>query len=209
MAKRRRRTRALIGVLVVLVLAGVAGTIFYLDFHEARTNAEDKKVDRAKEKAAAGFQLAGHVSAVDAASVTVKLAGGQLRRVVTVPQTRILNATAGTLDDVKKGRRALVRTVPRGPRRVQEIVVLPATSRLGLVIAGTGFGMVWSISSDGRIGPRLNMLDAVVSMARSAPRTDVVVGATVIVRAQRTVAKPVRTIATDIAVVPSTSVFVS
>src|SRR6476620_5406115 len=108
--RRRRRTRALIGVLVVLLLAGAAGAIFFLDFHQARTNAKDKKAEVAKEKAAAGFQLAGRVSAVDATSVTVRIANGKLRRMITVPQTRVQNATPGSLDDVKKGMRALIRT---------------------------------------------------------------------------------------------------
>jgi hypothetical protein len=209
MAKRRRRPRALISVLVVLVLAGVAGTIFYLDYHQAKTNDKQKKVDVAKEKAAAGFQLMGHVSAVSATSVTITLAHGKLSKVETTAQTRVHTATPGNIDDVKKGQRALVRKKAGAVRSVQEILVLPPTSRVGQAILGTGFGFVWSSLADGRSGPKLNMVDATVDTARAAPRTDIVVGAKVIVRAVKTVTKPVRAIATDIVVMPAGTTFVS
>jgi hypothetical protein len=209
MAKRRRRTRALVSVLVVLVLAGVAGTIFYLDYHQAKTNDKEKKVEVAKQKAAAGFQLAGHVSAVTATLVTIKLANGKVSKVETTLQTRVHTATPGTIDDVKKGMRALVRKKAGVARSVQEILVLPATSRVGQAILGTGFGFVWSSLADGRSGPRLNMVNATVDTAHVAPRTDIVVGAKVIVRAVKTVTKPVRSIATDIVVMPAGTAFVS
>jgi hypothetical protein len=209
MAKRRRRTRALVSVVVVLVLAGVAGTIFYLDYHQAKTNDKEKKVEVAKQKAAAGFQLMGHVSAVTATSVTVKLANGKLSKVVTTPQTRLHTATPGSIGDVKPGLRALVRKKAGAARVVQEILVLPSTSRVGQAILGTGFGFVWSSLNDGRSGPRLNMVDATVDTAHVSTRADIVVGAKVIVRAVRTVTKPVRAIATDIVVMPAGTTFVS
>jgi hypothetical protein len=210
MAKRRRaRNRALVGVLVVLVLAGVAGTIFYLDYHQARTNSKEKKVDVAKQRAAAGFQLAGHVSAVTADSVTVKLANGHLRRLVLAPQTRVQSSGPGTLDDVKKGLRAVVRKKQGAVLSVQEILVLPRASRVGQMVLDTGLGFVWLVGNDGRTGPRLNMVQATVVTAHSAARTDVVVGAKVLVRGQTTVAKPVRTIATDIVLLPSSTTLVS
>ncbi|MDQ1434624.1 MAG: hypothetical protein QOF59_1440 [Actinomycetota bacterium] len=210
MAKRRRaRNRALVGVLVVLILAGVAGTIFYLDYHQARTNSKEKKVDVAKQRAAAGFQLAGHVSAVTADSVTVKLANGHLRRLVLAPQTRVQSSGPGTLDDVKKGLRAVVRKKQGAVLSVQEILVLPRASRVGQMVLDTGLGFVWLVGNDGRTGPRLNMVQATVVTAHSAARTDVVVGAKVLVRGQTTVAKPVRTIATDIVLLPSSTTLVS
>jgi hypothetical protein len=209
MAKRRRRTSALISVLVVLVLAGVAGTIFYLDYHQAKTNDKEKKVDVAKQKAAAGVQLLGRVTAVTASSVTLKLANGKLIKVETTAQTRVHTATPGTIADVKKGMRAVVRKKARVVRSVQEILVLPPTSRVGQAILGTGFGFVWSSLADGRSGPKLNMVDATVDTAHVAPRTDIVVGAKVIVRTVKTVTKPVRTIATDVVVMPPGTAFVS
>jgi hypothetical protein len=210
MAKRRRaRTRALVGVLVVLILAGVAGAIFYVDYHQARTNSKEKKVDVAKQKAAAGFQLAGHVSAVTADSVTVKVANGQLRRLVLAPQTRVQSSGPGTLDDVKKGLRAVVRKKQGAVLSVQEILVLPSASRVGQMVLDTGLGFVWLVGNDGRTGPRLNMVQATVVTAHSAARTDVVVGAKVLVRGQKTVVKPVRTVATDIVLLPSSTTFVS
>ncbi|MDQ1478496.1 MAG: hypothetical protein QOE62_3725 [Actinomycetota bacterium] len=210
MAKRRRaRNRALVGVLVVLILAGVAGTIFYLDYHQARTNSKEKKVDVAKQRAAAGFQLAGHVSAVTADSVTVKLANGHLRRLVLAPQTRVQSSGPGTLDDVKKGLRAVVRKKQGAVLSVQEILVLPRASRVGQMVLDTGLGFVWLVGNDGRTGPRLNMVQATVVTAHSAARTDVVVGAKVLLRGQTTVAKPVRTIATDIVLLPSSTTLVS
>jgi hypothetical protein len=207
--RRRRRNRALVGVLVVLILAGVAGTIFYLDYHQARTNSKEKKVDVAKQKAAAGFQLAGHVSAVTASSVTVKLANGQLRRLVLTPQTRVQNSGPGTLDDVKKGLRAVVRKKPGAGLSVQEILVLPRVSRVGQIVLQTGLGFVWLVGNDGRTGPRLNMVQATVVTAHAAARADVVAGAKVLLRGQKTVAAPVRTIATDIVVLPSSTTFVN
>ena len=207
--RRRRRARALVGVLVVVILAGVAGTIFYLDYHQARTNSKDKKVDVAKEKAAAGFQLTGRVSAVTADSVTVKLEKGQLRRLVLTSQTRVQNSAPGSLNDVKKGMRALVHRRPGAALNVQEILVLPRASRVGQIVLDTGLGFVWLLANDGRTGPRLNMVEATVVTAHTAARTDVAVGAKVIVRGQKTVTKPVRTVATDIVLLPSNSTLVS
>jgi hypothetical protein len=70
-------------------------------------------------------------------------------------------------------------------------------------------GFVWLLANDGRTGPRLNMVEATVVTAHTAARTDVVVGAKVIVRGQKTFTKPVRTIATDIVLLPSNSTLVS
>jgi hypothetical protein len=110
---------------------------------------------------------------------------------------------------VKKGLRAVVRKKQGAVLSVQEILVLPRASRVGQMVLDTGLGFVWLVGNDGRTGPRLNMVQATVVTAHSAARTDVVVGAKVLLRGQTTVAKPVRTIATDIVLLPSSTTLVS
>jgi hypothetical protein len=211
MAKRRRRSRlvrSIIGVLVVLVLAGIATTIFVLDFHQARTNAKDKKIAVQKEKAAVGFVLTGEVTAVTPSSLTVRIPNGTRRRINTTPRTVIENASSGAVTDVQKGRRSVVKLDPTDERAAHEILVLPARSRIGQPILGTGFGLMWSRTAAGKPGPRLNLLNAIVDTARDAPRTDIVVGAKVLLHAQNTVVKPIRTTATEIVVMPSNTTLV-
>ena len=87
--------------------------------------------------------------------------------------------------------------------------MLPRASRVGQIVLQTGLGFVWLVGNDGRTGPRLNMVQATVVTAHAAARADVVVGAKVLVRGQKTVATPVRTIATDIVVLPSSTTFVN
>ena len=212
MAKRRRRSRlvrSIFGVFVVLILAGIATTIFVLDFHQARTNAKDKKIAVQKEKAAVGFVLSGQVTAVTSSSLTVRLPNGKPRRIYKTPRTVIENASSGAVTDVQKGMRGVVKLDPTDARTAHEILVLPATSRIGQPILGTGFGLVWSRTPAGKLGPRLNLLNAVVDAAHDAPPSDIVVGSKVIMHAQNNVVKPIRTTATEIVVLPSNTTLVS
>lgn len=208
MAKRRKsRVRAIVGVLVVLVLAAVAGTIFVLDYHQARTNAKDKKNEVALQKAALGVQIVGTVRSVTPAAITIKLPGNRVRRLLLRADTLTENAKSGNVNDVAKGMRGFVRSVAGTPRVVREILVLPPTSRIGQPVLGVGFGLVW-LSSNGRAGPKLTMVDAMVDHAVTATRADITVGTKVIVHAQNVGTKPVRTVATEIVLLPSNSAFV-
>ncbi len=206
-ARSRRRTRAVIGGVVVLVLIAAAGTIFALDYHKARSNAEQKKEETAKQKAAAGLQVSGVVTTVDETSVTLSIQNGQSRRLTTTRSTRVLNATAGVDSDVKPGTRGLLRMKPGSPGVAQEVLVLPLTARIGLPVVKAGFGFVWLRTKTGQLAAKVSVVGAAVDNAAAAPRTDITSGAKVIAHVQTTTTKPVRLVATDIVILPSTSTF--
>jgi hypothetical protein len=207
MARRRRRMRAIIGALVVLALAGVAAYVFSLAYHKSQSNAQDQKALAAKEKAAAGVQIVGIVSKVDAGSVTLRLPNGNLRRVFTTVKTRVANATSGSEADVRKGFRGLVSPKPNSPRTAQEILVLPAAARLGQPIAKVGLGTVWLRTKTGKLGPKYNYAGAKVDHGVITKRTALTSGVTVLMHAVTTT-KPVRYVATDIVIVPSDSALI-
>jgi hypothetical protein len=205
--RSRRRMRAVIGGVVVLVLLAAAGTVFALDYHQARSNAEQKKAATAKRKAAAGLQVIGVVTAVDATSVTLRIPNGQSRHLTTTRSTRVLNATSGVDSDVKPGTRGLLRMKAGSPGVAQEILVLPLTARIGLPIVKAGFGFVWLRTKTGQLAAKVSMVGAAIDNATVAPRTDITSGAKVIAHAQATTTKPVRLVATDIVLLPSSSTF--
>ncbi|MDP9332151.1 MAG: hypothetical protein M3Q30_02385 [Actinomycetota bacterium] len=207
MARSRRRTRAVIGGFVVLVLIAAAGTVFALDYHQARSNTQQKKEATAKQKTAAGVQVIGVVTTVDATSVTLRIPSGQSRHLPTTRSTRILTATSGVDSDVKAGTRGLLRMKPGSPGVAQEILVLPLSARIGLPIVKAGFGFVWLRTKAGRLAARVSVVGAAVDNATVAPRTDITSGAKVIAHAQTTTTKPVRLVATDVVLLPSSSTF--
>jgi hypothetical protein len=206
LARSRRRARAIIGVVVVLALAAAAGTVFWIDYHQARSNAEQKKVATAKEKAAVGVAVTGVVTAVDGTSVTVRV-NGKPRRLTTTRLTTFVKAATGSGADVKLKTRGLLR-MSGVPGVAQEVLVLPLTAKIGQPIAKVGFGFVWLRTKDGRLGPKINMSSATVDVGHPAPRTDIQPGEKVVAHAQTTVTKPVRLIATDIVLLPAGSTFV-
>ncbi len=206
-ARSRRRTRAVIGGVVVLLLIAAAGTIFALDFHQARSNAEQKKVDRAKEKAAAGIQVIGVVTTVDATSLTLRVPNGQSRHLTTTRSTRVLNATAGVESDVKPGTRALLHMKPGSQGVAEEVLVLPLTARIGLPVVKAGFGFVWLRTKTGQLAAKVSVVGAAVDNAAAATRTVITSDTKVIAHVQTTSTKPVRLVATDVVVLPSTSTF--
>jgi hypothetical protein len=208
LARRRRRARAIIGVVVVLALAAAAGTVFWLDYHQARSNAEQKKLDAAKEKSAAGVDVVGVVTAVDATSVTLRV-NGKPRRLITTRLTTVVKATTGSGTDVKLKTRGLLRMKAGVPGVAQEVLVLPLTGRIGLPIAKAGFGFVWLRMKDGRLGPKVNVSGATVEVGTPAPRAEIQPGEKVVAHAQTTVTKPVRFVATDIVSLPQSSTFVA
>ena len=207
LASSRSRARAIVGSFVVLVLIAAAGTVFALDYHQARSNAQRKKEVTAQDKAAAGVQLVGVVTTIDATSVTLRIAGGQSRRVTTTRSTRILNAKTGVDNDVRPGTRGLLRMKPGSPGVAQEILVLPLAARIGLPVAKAGFGFVWLRTKAGKLAPKVSVVGAAVDNATVAPRTDITSGAKVIVHAQTTKTKPIRQVATDIVLLPTSSTF--
>jgi hypothetical protein len=202
MARKRRRGRAIVGALVVLVLAGGAATVFALDYNQAKTNAKDTQVQVAKDRAAAGVELIGSVTARTATSMTVLLSSGKSRRLTFTIATRVQDAKKGTQSDVQKGMRALLHTKPGSPEVADEILVLPSTARIGQPIGKAGFGDVWLLGKTGQLGPKVDVRGARVDHAVGAQRAAVTVGSPVIVHAQTTV-KPVRFIATEIVVLAS------
>jgi hypothetical protein len=206
LARSRRRARAIIGGLVVLALAAAAGSVFWLDYHQARSNAEQKKVATAKEKAAAGVEVTGVVTAVDGTFVTLRV-NGKPRRLTTTRLTTVVKAATGSAADVKLKTRGLLRMTGI-PGVAQEVLVLPLSAKIGQPIAKVGFGFVWLRTKDGRLGPKINMSSATVDVGAPAPRTDIQPGNKVVAHAQTTVTKPVRLIATDIVLLPAASTFV-
>jgi hypothetical protein len=206
-ARSRRRTRAVIGGVVVLLLIAAAGAIFALDYHQARSNAEQKKTDAAKQNAAAGVQIVGVVTTLDATSVTLRIPNGKSRRVTTTRATRVLNAVAGGDSDVKPGTRGLLHMKPGSTVVAEEVLVLPLTARIGLPVVKAGFGFVWLRTKTGQLAARVSVVGAAVDNAVTAPRTVLTSGAKVIAHVQTPSTKPVRFVATDIVVLPSTSTF--
>lgn len=189
-----------------MALAAAAGTVFWLDYHQARSNAEQKKVATAKEKAAAGVEVTGVVTGVGGAFVTLRM-NGKPRRLTLTRFTTVVKAATGSGADVKLKTRGLLRMTAI-PGVAREVLVLPLTAKIGQPIVKVGFGFVWLRMKDGRLGPKINMSSATVDVAAPAPRTDIQPGEKVVAHAQTTVTKPVRLIATDIVLLPAASTFV-
>jgi hypothetical protein len=208
LARSRRRARAIIGGVVVLGLAAGAGTVFWVDYHQARSNAQQKKVDTAKQKAAAGVEVRGIVTAVDGTSVTLRLPNGKARRLITTRSTTVVKATTGSGTDVKLKARGLLRMKAGSPGVAQEVLVLPLTAKIGLPIVKVGFGFVWLRTKDGLLAPKVDMSGAAVEIATPVPRTDIASGEKIVAHAQTTLTKPVRFVATDVVLLPSSSTFV-
>jgi hypothetical protein len=204
-ARSRRRTRAFIGGVVVVLLIVAAGIVFAVDYHQARSNADQKKVATAKNRNKAGVQVVGVVTAVEAGSVTLRNPRGHVNHLATTKLTRVWKAASGVVTDVKPGTRGLLNM--RSPGVAQEILVLPLNARIGLPIVKVGFGFVWLRTKAGQIAGRVSVVDAAVDNAVGAPRTDITFGTKAIAHVQNSATKPVRLVATDIVLLPSRSTF--
>ena len=208
MAKNRRRTRAIIGGAVVLCLAVAAGTVVALDYGQAKSNAKQKKVAAAKKKVAPGQQVLGVVSAVGPNFLTLRMPNGKPRRVTTTKLTHVRTAAPGHDADVKPGTRAILRMKSGTKGVAQEVLVLPLTAKIGQPIAKAGYGFVWMRTKAGKIGPKISVVGAAVDIVTVSTRTAIKAGAKVVVHAQATVTKPVKLVATEIILMPSSTTFV-
>jgi len=189
----------------VLTLAAGAGGVFLLVYHQARSNSHAKKIEATKKKNAVGIKFAGTVTATKAGFLIVTTQG-KPRRLYTTRVTRVEDATHGSNTDVAVGDRALVRMKAGSPGVVQEILVLPANARFGRVVAKAGFGYMWLRGKNGRVGPKISVVNVMLDHGVRATRNDLKVGTKVLVHAQPTL-KPVRLVATEIVLLPSSSVF--
>ena len=191
----------------MLVLLVGAATVFALDYHQARTNAHDKKVVAAERRAAAGVQFVGVVTSASPTSMVVRLASGAHRRVALTLTTRVENATTGAASDVRTARRGLVVLKPGFIDVAQEILVLPGNAELGQPIARAGFGYLWLREKGGALGTRLNMADATVDNAIAAATADLTAGARLLIHARTSTTRPIRFAATEIVMLPAGSAF--
>lgn len=204
MARRRRRVRAIIGVLVVLALAGTAVWVFTLDYHKSKSNAQQQKELAAREKAAAGVQIVGVVTEVAPGYITLHLPNGNQRRIFVTARTRVESALGGNVADVRKGFRGLVQAKANSPRTVQEILVLPAVAKMGLPIAKVSKGNLWLRTKTGRLAPKYVLAGAKVDHGVIAKRAALKSGITVLIHAVTTT-KPARFVATDVVILPASS----
>jgi hypothetical protein len=207
MARRRRRARAVLGALVVLVLAAGAVAVFTLVYHQAKSNDRTNKAQAVERRAAAGAQVSGVVISVNTKGVTIRLPSFGSRRMTYTSTSIVESALTGAASDIKVGRRALVSLTPGQLNVAHEIVVLPLRSPLGTPIANAGRNFMQLHAPGAPIGSLLGTGRAKIRNAVVAPRSAVKVGMNVLARVRRPASTSPTFIATEIVLLPGDSVF--
>jgi hypothetical protein len=147
-------------------------------------------------------QRVGKVTATNPTSITVTTKQRGAQTLTTTAKTVIEKATPGTIADVHTGLRVLV-TVG-----AKEMIVLPATSKLGRVVTKVGSDLIKIGKSNGLPAGSFKTADVhLVSVAKPATAADVSTGDSILVGGS---AKSTSTFAAaEIIVLPASSGFAS
>jgi hypothetical protein len=195
---------------VALVVGAVIGLGVGFKIEQSRTKSDVTKLQKRLKaqtptkgsSTEALGQRVGKVTATKAGSITVTTKKRGTQTVVTTATTVFAKAAHGTIADVHTGLRVLV-TVG-----ATEIIVLPATSKLGRVVTKVGSDLIKIAKGNGLPAGSLKTADVhLVSTAKPATAADVSTGDSVLVGGHTT--NPTTFEAVEIIVLPADSGFAS
>lgn len=205
--KRMSPAALLLSGAVVLVVGLVVGLAAGYKIEQQRTK-NDVKNAKAQAVAQSGSNQAGAPATsrltgkvgTAAPGLTMTVGG---KPVVTSATTVVVKASAGSPSDIKAGDRVVSKPKQGQTTQAEEIIVLPANSKLGSpVVSATANSM--TITSGGK-NVTVNTTGATVLTVTAAKTTEITPGAKVITQVRRTNGSTLT--ATEVILLPATSKF--
>lgn len=145
----------------------------------------------------------GRVDAVEDGVVTITTPVGHSQRIISTPDTVLLNAARGTSRNVRAGSRVVVKTEAGAPDAI-EIVVLPAGNLIGTLVVADTPDSITTRNLYGKLAT-MNTVGARIEVATVGALSDVRIGSTILVRAKLT--DPASFDAYEILVLPEDTAF--
>jgi len=130
--------------------------------------------------------------------------GKPSRKVALRPTTTFVKAVAGTASDITKGSRVVWKAKKGELTAAEEVIVLPAQAKLGILVIAVAPDSVTIKSAKGK-DVKVTTTGATIEKVTNATKADAAKGSTVIAESRQT--KGVLT-ATEIIVLPTSTKFV-
>ena len=210
---KRQSLPTLLGAIALVLVVGLgAGFGIGYKVEQSRTKSDLKKArDAAAAKAAkkpaaaatAAVRLIGKVDATTANNVSITV-GKTSRKVAIRPATTYVKAVAGSASDVTKGSRVIFKGKQGSLTVAEEVIVLPAQAKLGVLLTDVGSGSMTLKNAKGK-DAKVTITGATIEKVQNATKTDVATGSTIIAETRQTNGV---TTATEIIVLPAGSKFV-
>jgi hypothetical protein len=209
---KRQSLATLLGAVVLVLVVGLgAGFAIGYKVEQSRTK-DDVQKARDSAKAAknnkepggtAFIRLIGKVDDATADNVSITVSGKPSRKVAIRPATTYVKAVPGTAADIKKGARILWKAKAGSLNAAEEIIVLPAQAKLGILLSDAASGSMTYKTDKGKDFKVITGA-ATIEKVENAKKTDVAKGTTVIAQSRQT--NNVLT-ATEIIVLPAGTKF--
>jgi hypothetical protein len=209
--KRQSLTTLLGAVALVLVVGLGAGFAIGFKVEQSRTKDDLKKArENATAKAAknnngspAAVRLIGKVDATTAENVSIAVNGKPSRKVAIGSATTFVKAVPGSAADITKGSRIVYKAKKGSFTTAEEIIVLPAQAKLGILLTDAASGSMTFKNNKGK-DVKVTTTGATVEKVENATKADVAKGSTIIAQSRQT--NNVLT-ATEIIVLPAGTKF--
>src|SRR5207302_7417242 len=127
------------------------------------------KADKKAPAATAVVRLIGKVDAATADNVSVAVSGKPSRKVALRPATTFVKAVAGTAADITKGSRIVWKATKGSFNRAEEIILLPAQAKLGILLTDVASGSMTYKTSKGK-DFRLRTTAATTEKSENGPK---------------------------------------
>ena len=210
---KRQSLPTLLGAIALVLVVGLgAGFGIGYKVEQSRTKSDLKKArEAAAAKAAkkpaaaatAAVRLIGKVDATTANNVSITV-GKTSRKVAIRPATTYVKAVAGSASDVTKGSRVIFKGKQGSLTVAEEVIVLPAQAKLGVLLTDVASGSMTLKNAKGK-DAKVTITGATIEKVQNATKTDVATGSTIIAETRQTNGV---TTATEIIVLPAGSKFV-
>jgi hypothetical protein len=209
--KRQSLTTLLGAVALVLVVGLGAGFAIGYKVEQSRTKDDLKKArENATAKAAknntgsaAAVRLIGKVDATTAENVSVAVTGKPSRKVAIRSTTIFVKAVPGSAADIKKGSRVVWKAKKGSLNAAEEVIVLPAQAKLGILLTDAASGSMTYKTTKGK-DFKVTTTGATIEKVEDATKDDVAKGSTIMAQSRQT--NDVLT-ATEIIVLPAATKF--
>ncbi len=193
---KRQSTTTLIGAIAVVLVVGLGAgfAIGYKveqsrtkdDVQKARENAVAKAAANSKTPAAAtAVRLIGKVDATTADNVSITVSGKPSRKVAIRSATTFVKAVPGTAADIVKGSRIVWKPKQGSLTAAEEIIVLPAQAKLGILLTDAASGSMTYKTNKGK-DFKVTTTGATIEKVENATKTDVAKGSTIIAQTRQT-----------------------
>jgi phage gp45-like len=210
--KRQSPTTLLGAIALVLVVGLAAGFGIGYKVEQSRTKDDLKKAREAASAkaakkapgAATAVRLIGKIDDATENNLSVTVNGKPSRKIALRPTTTFVKAVAGTAADITKGSRVVWKAKKGALTAAEEVIVLPAQAKLGILVTAVAPDSVTIKSAKGK-DVKVTTTGATIEKVTNATKADAAKGSTVIAESRQT--KGVLT-ATEIIVLPTSTKFV-